>query len=95
MMDCISVLDIARCLISISGSNSGIEVSDNISEPHEAKLLKLDISKARSNLLWHPKISIKESLGLIWSWEKARRSGENTRMTTKSQISNYQSLINQ
>lgn len=95
MMDCISVLEIARRLISISGSNSDIEISDNISEPHEAKLLKLDISKARSNLLWHPKISITESLGLIWAWEKARQSGEDTRETTKSQISNYQGLINQ
>ena len=94
IIDCISVLDIANRLISISGSNSDIEVLDNVSQPHEAGLLKLDISKARSNLLWHPKISIKESLGLVWSWEEARRSGADMRMTTKSQISNYQSLIN-
>ena len=95
MMDCISVLDIAKGLISISGANSDIEVIDNVGQPHEAGLLKLDISKARSNLLWYPNISIKEALGLVWSWEEARLSGADMRMTTKSQISNYQSIINQ
>lgn len=94
IMDCISVQDIAKRLISISGSNSYIEVCDNVSQPHEAGLLKLDISKARSNLLWHPKISIKESLDLVWAWEEARRSGVDIKMTTELQISSYQSLFN-
>jgi len=91
-IDSISALEIAKWLISISGSQSTVELTGNANQPHEAGLLKLDISKAKSTLLWQPKISIGESLGLVWSWEESRRTGVDMKVTTQSQITNYQAL---
>jgi hypothetical protein len=43
--------------------------------PHEAVYLKLDISKARSRLNWHPALNLKQALQLIVDWSQARSSG--------------------
>lgn len=44
-----------------------LDKSDN---PHEANLLKLDISKAKSKLNWHPKWALDKSLEKIVQWHK-------------------------
>jgi len=60
--------------------------------PHEAHFLKLDISKARARLDWHPTLRLQESLSLIVNWSKKRQAGVHVRELTLSQIQKYQNL---
>lgn len=65
---------------------------DTGEHPHEANYLKLDISKARSRLDWHPALCLNEALKLIIDWSKQRQAGADMRKLTLSQISAYQTL---
>jgi CDP-glucose 4,6-dehydratase len=67
---------------------------DTGEHPHEAHYLKLDISKARTRLNWHPALRLKEALALIIDWSKQRQAGANIRQLTLSQLQAYQSLTN-
>ena len=68
---------------------------DNGEHPHEAHFLKLDISKARSRLDWHPALRLKEALALIVDWSKQRSAGANMRQLTLDQLRTYQTLTDQ
>jgi CDP-glucose 4,6-dehydratase len=65
---------------------------DNGEHPHEAHYLKLDISKARGRLDWHPALRLNDALQLIIDWSKQRQAGVNIRQLTLTQIHNYQTL---
>jgi CDP-glucose 4,6-dehydratase len=65
---------------------------DTGEHPHEAHYLKLDISKARSRLDWHPALRLKDALALIIDWSKQREAGANMRQLTLSQLQAYQAL---
>ena len=65
---------------------------DTGQHPHEASYLKLDISKARSRLDWHPALRLNDALTLIIDWSKQRQTGANIRQLTLTQIHNYQAL---
>lgn len=60
--------------------------------PHEATYLKLDISKARSRLNWHPALGLKQALQLIVDWSQSRKSGADMQQITLAQIQAYQAL---
>ena len=68
------------------GGNWHTEKSDNL---HEAKYLKLDCSKAKTELKWEPIWNINESLNAIISWHKKWLSGDNMKDETIKQIENY------
>lgn len=57
--------------------------------PHEAHCLKLDCTKARTELGWQPKTNLEESLSSIVSWNKARMNGQNMRQVCLDEIENY------
>ena len=65
---------------------------DTGEHPHEAHYLKLDISKARSRLDWHPALRLKDALSLIIGWSKQREAGANMRQLTLAQLQAYQAL---
>jgi CDP-glucose 4,6-dehydratase len=65
---------------------------DTGEHPHEAHYLKLDISKARSRLDWHPALRLKDALALIIDWSKQRAAGANMRQLTLGQLQAYQAL---
>jgi len=65
---------------------------DTGEHPHEAHYLKLDISKARTRLDWHPALRLKDALALIIDWSKQRAAGANMRQLTLSQLQAYQAL---
>ena len=65
---------------------------DTGEHPHEARYLKLDISKARSRLDWHPALRLKDALALIIQWAKQRQAGANMRRVTLAQLHAYQAL---
>jgi CDP-glucose 4,6-dehydratase len=57
--------------------------------PHEAHYLKLDCSKAKSRLDWHPKWHLEHTLGAIIEWHRAHRDGKDMRALSLKQIQQY------
>ena len=62
---------------------------DGGEHPHEAHYLKLDCSKARARLDWHPRWHLDETLDKIVDWNRAYRDGADMRDVTMSQIKAY------
>ena len=65
-------------------------VHDKSTQPHEAQLLKLDISKARELLKWTPKWTLYKSLDLIVDWQKDWSGGNDVKARTLKQIKQYE-----
>jgi CDP-glucose 4,6-dehydratase len=59
---------------------------------HEAHLLKLDSTKARTLLPWQPKLGIEDALDWIVEWHRAYESRHDMRDFTLRQIEKYQAL---
>jgi CDP-glucose 4,6-dehydratase len=66
---------------------------DSNPQPHEAHYLKLDCSKARAKLGWHPRWDLQTTLESIIRWHKQAPSGDNMQMVSLRQIAEYQSHI--
>ena len=67
---------------------------DTGEHPHEANYLKLDISKARSRLNWHPALRLNDALALIIDWARQRQAGADMRAVSLTQLQAYQALTN-
>lgn len=65
-------------------------VEPSTSALHEAHLLRLDCSKARSLLGWRPRLRLEEALAWIVDWHRRVGAGEGARETTLRQITLYQ-----
>ena len=85
---------IVQQLASLWGAGASWQI-DAGDHPHEAHYLKLDISKARTLLDWHPALNLEQSLQLITDWSKARLQGQDMREVTLAQIAAYQALTHQ
>ena len=59
---------------------------DGEPQPHEAHYLKLDCSKAKARLDWHPRWNLSETIGHIIGWHQARLAGANMREFSLQQI---------
>jgi CDP-glucose 4,6-dehydratase len=66
---------------------------DSSVHPKEANFLKLDTSKARTYLGWHPVLPLPAALGWIVEWWRAFHAGGDLRRFTCSQIERYESLV--
>jgi len=58
-------------------------------QPHEANYLKLDCSKALSELGWQPRWCLKNALEAIVDWHICYERGDNMRQKTQRQIEAY------
>ena len=83
----ITVGEIADMIVAKWGSGSWIDRS-NQSEPHEANLLSLDISKAKSYLKWSPVWDIETTIEKTVKWYKEYK-WKNSYEICKSQIDQY------
>ena len=63
---------------------------DNNPQPHEAHYLKLDCSKAKAKLAWHPRWQLSAALASIVEWHKAMLDNANMKAFTSGQISQYE-----
>jgi len=63
--------------------------------PHEDRILKLDIAKARSRLGWSPKLRLDQALEWVVEWYKAYRAKKDIRELTLAQIARYEVLVGQ
>ena len=65
---------------------------DGGNHPHEAHYLKLDCSKVKSRLNWHPRWRLAGALEHIITWQKQYQQGADMKAVTLEQIKNYQNL---
>ncbi len=90
--DALSVLDLLKLCIEIWGSGT-YKVERDPNALHEAGLLKLDISKAASDLQWRPKLNVKESVRYTMNWYKVFIEGKiDISEFTEIQIRKYLNL---
>ena len=71
----ISVEQLVKLVIRFWGTGE-YEGCDQIN-PHEAQLLKLDISKAKTLLGWKPQYTVEEAIKRTITWYKAYYNGSN------------------
>ncbi|HWZ99322.1 MAG TPA: CDP-glucose 4,6-dehydratase [Candidatus Dormibacteraeota bacterium] len=65
---------------------------DKASHPHEAHFLKLDASKAKAQLHWHPVLPLAQALEWIVEWYHGFQAGVDLRHLTYGQIERYEAL---
>lgn len=78
-----------RLVTAWSGDATGwIDASDGAAV-HEARLLRLDCAKARTDLGWRTALTLDQALGMIVDWHKAVGAGEDARAITLAQLQDY------
>jgi CDP-glucose 4,6-dehydratase len=82
---------IADRLAAIWGEDAQWQ-SDAHQHPHEAQLLRLDCSKALTELGWVPKLSLEDSLRFTVAWYRAWAAGGDMRAFSLEQINAYQEI---
>ncbi|MBM6823155.1 CDP-glucose 4,6-dehydratase, partial [Fusobacterium mortiferum] len=69
----VNVWEVANNIVKFYGKGSLKDIS-NPNDLHEAKLLLLDITKARFELGWKPTLTIEQSIELTVDWYKRYRN---------------------
>lgn len=62
---------------------------DTSNNPHEARFLKLDCSKAANRLKWKPKWNLEEVLDSIIDWHQSYLSGKDVKKDCLNEINKY------
>ncbi|NHF73031.1 CDP-glucose 4,6-dehydratase [Paracoccus xiamenensis] len=70
-----------------------IAIRPDPNAPHEAGLLRLDSTRARLHLGWHPRLDIHAALRLTAEWYRAHAAGADMRALSFDQIDQYQALM--
>ena len=65
---------------------------DGGTHPHEAGQLRLDCSKARTQLGWRPRVTLELALDWAVEWHRAYVNGGDMRTMSEAQILRYQAL---
>jgi CDP-glucose 4,6-dehydratase len=86
------VLWIVRQLEALCVGRLQWELDSEI-QSHEATYLKLDCSKAKSELGWAPLLSLDEALKWVVDWYQAYDEGGDMLQVTLDQIMNYENLL--
>ena len=85
--DHLTVKELLELAITIWGSGTWKDAS-NVNQPHEANLLKLDISKAKERLNWNPKLNATQAIEWTINWYKTK---SDLIEFTRKQITQYMS----
>jgi CDP-glucose 4,6-dehydratase len=88
--DTLSVEDLVKIIIKLWGTGSFHKLDSN-DQPHEAGILKLDISKSIQKLNWRPKLGAHEAILWTIDWYKNTDTVSEQKFTF-DQISNYSNL---
>lgn len=78
-------------LSGVWGEGTGCEY-ERTEQPHEAGILKLDSSKARTRLGWGSVLTLAVALEWVAAWYKAYEREQDMRSVTEQQIAEYQNL---
>jgi CDP-glucose 4,6-dehydratase len=87
-----SVLEVARALVAALGRGKVVVASES-SDQHEAGVLALDCSKARSRLGWRPHFNFESGVAMTADWYRAWVGGDDMTAVTRSQIAAYMKLL--
>jgi CDP-glucose 4,6-dehydratase len=79
---------VAKCFSKLWGGGS-VEEMATPGGPHEAGLLMLDSSKARTGLGWKPRWDLETALSRTAEWYQAWHCGEDVAELTRQQIEDY------
>ncbi len=85
------VIDVANAVVGQIGVGR-ILIDQYPNAPHEANLLQLDCSKARSKLGWRPKFDFQTAISFTAAWYAAWHRGEDMKAFTRAQITDYETL---
>lgn len=85
-----SVQEVVELVISQWGDFASWK-KEGSEQPHEANLLKLDCSKARTQLGWIPKWDLETAIQKIVEWQKAFQAKESMQEVSLAQINQYMS----
>jgi CDP-glucose 4,6-dehydratase len=66
---------------------------DDGPQPHEAEYLKLNCTKARTQLGWEPRWALKTALEATLAWYKAQQSRQDVRSVAQQQIRSYEGIL--
>lgn len=88
----LSVLEIVTRLKRELKSSVRLDM-DASPQPHEANVLRLDTSKARTQMGWRPALSIDQTIAWISEWTFCHQRGQDMRAITVNQIERYQALL--
>jgi len=81
--------ELATKLAAAWGGGATWSTPGTPSGPHEATLLRLDISKARARLGWKPVLAFDTTLAWIVQWHQHVAAGGDARAITEQQIARY------
>ena len=87
----LTVERIATRLASMWGEGASW-VRDSAPTVHEAKILRLDASKARTMLGWQPRLGIDSALDWTTNWYRSWHQGADMRKETEAQIAQFEQL---
>jgi CDP-glucose 4,6-dehydratase len=89
LSDALPVEEMLKLAIASWGKGEYI-VEQTEGQPHEAGLLKLDISKAINELKWQPKMNAQQAVSMTMDWYSAfAKNKENISEFTEVQINNF------
>lgn len=89
--DARSVEWVTRALFQAWGCNSAFSVEN--AQLHEASILKLDCSKAKTQLNWRPQWHAQTAIEQVCLWYKAYLAGDDMLAFTRQQIVQYQQCL--
>lgn len=84
-----TVIELARAAYG----RGKVRYATDINGPHEARLLTLDIKKAKELLGVQPRLSLDQAIVLTMSWYSAQELGENVCDLCDGQINQYEKLM--
>lgn len=87
--DCLKTRDVCNLFCRIWGDNAAWEQTHWEEQAHEANLLRLDTSKAKSILGWKPRWDARRAVEETVRWYKAFAEGRDMEELTKLQIKDY------
>lgn len=79
---------LVKAFCTIWGKGASHEI-DRGTHPHEAHYLKLDCSKAKTLLGWHPRWDLEKTVDSIVEWTRAYRAEKDLRYVCLKQIEEY------
>lgn len=85
----VTVGEVVTKMADLYGEGAGFASVDFENQPHEATLLRLDITKAEEELNWKPRWSLDVALAKTVHWFKRDLEGADMQRVTRDQISEY------
>lgn len=84
-----TVLEVAQALARRWGDGAAVQVIGAAGQPHEAGLLRLDVTQARALLAWRPRWNLEQALAATVDWQRAWLRGEDMAAVCAAQIAQY------